>query len=141
MQVAFRVPSALTRPLSRAICQRRSLNLVFRSSKPVLFNPRSNVFRQGTPAGFSTSLPPRQEHKEDQVEVSSSSKTAKPSIRENIYTIPNILTVSRIFATPVLGWAILEGNYQLATGLLAYAGLTDLVRLPFLRELNWLIWF
>ncbi|TFK39757.1 CDP-alcohol phosphatidyltransferase-domain-containing protein, partial [Crucibulum laeve] len=51
----------------------------------------------------------------------------KPSIKENIYTIPNLLTVSRILACPVLGWSILENNFQLATGLLVYAGLTDLV--------------
>lgn len=48
--------------------------------------------------------------------------------KENIYTIPNVLTLSRIFACPVLGWSILEGNYHLASGLLVYAGLTDLVR-------------
>jgi len=52
----------------------------------------------------------------------------KPTIRENIYTIPNLLTASRIFACPILGWSILDGNYHLATGLLVYAGLTDLVR-------------
>ena len=48
-------------------------------------------------------------------------------LRENIYTIPNILTVSRIIACPVLGYAILDSNYAFATGLLVYAGLTDLV--------------
>jgi hypothetical protein len=51
----------------------------------------------------------------------------KPTIRENIYTLPNILTVSRILACPVLGWSILEGNFHFATTLLVYAGLTDLV--------------
>ncbi|KAF8902352.1 hypothetical protein CPB84DRAFT_1678882 [Gymnopilus junonius] len=51
----------------------------------------------------------------------------KPTLRENIYTLPNLLTLSRIFACPVLGWSILDGNYHLATGLLVYAGLTDLV--------------
>ncbi|KXN84256.1 putative cardiolipin synthase [Leucoagaricus sp. SymC.cos] len=48
-------------------------------------------------------------------------------MRENIYTIPNLLTVSRILACPVLGWSILNNDYYLATGLLVYAGLTDLV--------------
>ncbi|KAI0339571.1 hypothetical protein BDW22DRAFT_1361116 [Trametopsis cervina] len=48
-------------------------------------------------------------------------------VKENIYTIPNLLTVSRILACPVLGWAIVEDNFVLATSLLAYAGLTDLV--------------
>ena len=51
----------------------------------------------------------------------------KLKLRENIYTIPNILTVSRIIACPVLGYAILDSNYAFATGLLVYAGLTDLV--------------
>lgn len=53
----------------------------------------------------------------------------KPVLRENVCTIPNLLTVSRIIACPVLGWSILNGDYHLATGLLVYAGLTDLVRL------------
>ena len=59
-----------------------------------------------------------------------STPTPNPNIvklRENIYTIPNILTVSRIIACPVLGYAILDSNYAFATGLLVYAGLTDLV--------------
>ncbi|CAA7269242.1 unnamed protein product [Cyclocybe aegerita] len=55
------------------------------------------------------------------------SSKSKPTIRENIYTLPNILTLSRILACPVLGWSILDGNYYIATGLLVYGGLTDLV--------------
>ncbi|KAF8075139.1 CDP-alcohol phosphatidyltransferase-domain-containing protein [Lyophyllum atratum] len=52
--------------------------------------------------------------------------TGKPAMRENIYTLPNALTVSRIIACPILGWSILQGDFHLATGLLVYAGLTDL---------------
>ncbi|KAI0794277.1 CDP-alcohol phosphatidyltransferase-domain-containing protein [Fomes fomentarius] len=52
----------------------------------------------------------------------------KPLVtRENIYTIPNLLTVSRIIACPVLGLAIVNDNFYFATGLLVYAGLTDLI--------------
>ncbi|KAL1941189.1 hypothetical protein VTO73DRAFT_7401 [Trametes versicolor] len=54
-------------------------------------------------------------------------KAAAPIVRENIYTIPNLLTLSRIVACPVLGWAIVHDEFYLATGLLVYAGLTDLV--------------
>jgi cardiolipin synthase len=56
--------------------------------------------------------------------------SAPPSrpLRENIYTVPNLLTSSRILACPVLSWSILADNYHLATGILVYAGLTDLVR-------------
>ncbi|KAJ2995085.1 hypothetical protein NUW54_g7450 [Trametes sanguinea] len=50
-----------------------------------------------------------------------------PTIRENIYTIPNLLTLSRIAACPVLGWSIVNNDFYLATGILVYAGLTDLV--------------
>ena len=52
----------------------------------------------------------------------------KPTLRENIYTLPNFLTLSRIAACPILGWSILADDFVLATGLLAYAGITDLVR-------------
>jgi hypothetical protein len=51
----------------------------------------------------------------------------KPALRENIYTFPNLLTVSRIVACPALGWAILSDNYAAATGLLLYAGVSDWV--------------
>ncbi len=50
-----------------------------------------------------------------------------PSLRENIYTFPNLLTVSRIAACPALGWSILSDNYSAATCLLLYAGFTDWV--------------
>ncbi|KAI6097655.1 phosphatidyl synthase [Pisolithus croceorrhizus] len=49
------------------------------------------------------------------------------TLREDIYTVPNLLTMSRILACPVLGWSILQDNFYLATGLLVYAGLSDLV--------------
>lgn len=59
----------------------------------------------------------------------------KPTLRENIYTLPNVLTVSRILACPVLGWSVLEGDFVLSTALLLYASVTDLVCLLYLWEL------
>ncbi|KAL9473736.1 hypothetical protein ACSS6W_008116 [Trichoderma asperelloides] len=50
-----------------------------------------------------------------------------PSVHENIYTIPNFLTVTRIAASPVIGYLILQDANTWAVGLLAYAGLSDLV--------------
>lgn len=47
--------------------------------------------------------------------------------RENILTIPNLLCVTRSFLAPYIGYVIIQENYQLAIGLLAFAGLTDLV--------------
>lgn len=60
----------------------------------------------------------------------------KPTLRENIYTLPNILTVSRILACPVLGWSILEGDFVLSTALLLYASVTDLVCNLYFWELS-----
>ncbi|KAI9841969.1 MAG: hypothetical protein M1838_003329 [Thelocarpon superellum] len=46
---------------------------------------------------------------------------------ENIYTIPNILTISRLVAAPIIGYLVLHDQHAWALGLFAYAGLTDLV--------------
>lgn len=47
--------------------------------------------------------------------------------RENILTIPNLLCVARSFLAPYIGYMIIEEHYQLAIGLLIFAGITDLV--------------
>ncbi|KAJ7580263.1 CDP-alcohol phosphatidyltransferase-domain-containing protein [Mycena floridula] len=60
----------------------------------------------------------------------------KPTIRENIYTWPNLLTVSRIAACPVLGYCILQSDFHSATALLVYAGLTDLADGYLARRFN-----
>jgi hypothetical protein len=52
---------------------------------------------------------------------------ASPTIRENIYTIPNMLTVSRIISCPFLGYFIVNGKFVAATSLLFYAGVSDWV--------------
>lgn len=44
---------------------------------------------------------------------------------ENIYTVPNLLTASRLVAAPVIGYFIINDQYALATLLFAYAGVTD----------------
>jgi len=44
---------------------------------------------------------------------------------ENIYTIPNAITASRILACPFLGWSVLSGEFAVATGILVYAGVSD----------------
>jgi len=46
---------------------------------------------------------------------------------ENIYTIPNILTFTRLIAAPVIGYLVLHDYHAWAVGLFAYAGITDLV--------------
>ncbi|KAI0413719.1 CDP-alcohol phosphatidyltransferase-domain-containing protein [Xylaria grammica] len=46
---------------------------------------------------------------------------------ENIYTVPNLLTFSRLVAAPFIGYAILHDAYTLALGLFTYAGVSDLL--------------
>jgi len=47
--------------------------------------------------------------------------------RENIYNIPNLLTVSRLFAAPATAYLLLHDHHKWALALFAYAGITDLV--------------
>ncbi|KAK5648966.1 hypothetical protein RI129_003858 [Pyrocoelia pectoralis] len=47
--------------------------------------------------------------------------------RENIYTIPNFLCVSRILLSPYLGVLIIQAEFDIALGLLGVAAVTDLL--------------
>ncbi|KAL4874226.1 CDP-alcohol phosphatidyltransferase-domain-containing protein, partial [Aspergillus karnatakaensis] len=46
---------------------------------------------------------------------------------ENIYTVPNILTFSRLIAAPLVGYFLVYDYHATALALFAYAGITDLV--------------
>ncbi|KAI1078490.1 CDP-alcohol phosphatidyltransferase-domain-containing protein [Whalleya microplaca] len=46
---------------------------------------------------------------------------------ENIYTVPNLLTFSRLIAAPFIGYAILHDAHAWALGLFVYAGVSDLL--------------
>lgn len=59
--------------------------------------------------------------------IPASKEKGSIELHENIYTIPNLLTVSRILACPALGYFIVKGDFVLATGLLVYAGTTDFI--------------
>lgn len=50
--------------------------------------------------------------------------------RENIMTIPNMLTISRAVLSPYIGYVIVQGDFTLGMSLLAFAGITDLVSFP-----------
>ncbi|KAJ0173710.1 hypothetical protein K1T71_010859 [Dendrolimus kikuchii] len=47
--------------------------------------------------------------------------------REKMFTIPNVLCVTRIVMSPYLGYVILQENYYMAMGMLLFAGVTDLL--------------
>lgn len=46
---------------------------------------------------------------------------------ENIYTIPNLLTFSRLAVAPFIGYAIVHDAHAWAMGLFVYAGVSDLL--------------
>ena len=75
----------------------------------------------------------RTDHDPQPEEKNKPGVSEKPQVAgaEKIWTIPNLLTTSRILSCPALGYAILYDNFHVATGLLLYAGLTDLVRARF----------
>ncbi|KAH7122458.1 cardiolipin synthetase [Dendryphion nanum] len=55
-------------------------------------------------------------------------KSALPTSRhEQIWNIPNLLTFSRLFATPILGYLILQNHHLYAFTLFLYAGFSDLL--------------
>jgi len=55
-------------------------------------------------------------------------KENKPELKtENIMTIPNLLTVSRLALSPVLGYLILQQSYPTACALFVFTGITDLL--------------
>jgi cardiolipin synthase len=49
------------------------------------------------------------------------------SLHEDIYTLPNLLTLSRLVAAPFIGYFVLHEEHALALGLFVYAGISDLV--------------
>ncbi|EKV12247.1 hypothetical protein PDIG_45720 [Penicillium digitatum PHI26] len=55
------------------------------------------------------------------------SRIPLPTSHENIYTVPNILTLSRLLAAPVVGYLLVHNYHTAALSLFAYAGITDLV--------------
>ncbi|KAE8353531.1 CDP-alcohol phosphatidyltransferase-domain-containing protein [Aspergillus coremiiformis] len=55
------------------------------------------------------------------------SRIPLPSSHENIYTVPNILTFTRLVAAPLVGYFLVHDYHQAALALFAYAGITDLV--------------
>lgn len=55
------------------------------------------------------------------------SNISRLKTHENIYTLPNFLTVSRLIAAPIVGYLVVHDQHAWAVALFAYAGITDLV--------------
>ena len=50
-------------------------------------------------------------------------------VKEDIRTLPNFLTLTRLLISPVIGYLILNENYKVAFAAFCYAGFTDVVGL------------
>ncbi|XP_038066668.1 probable cardiolipin synthase (CMP-forming) isoform X2 [Patiria miniata] len=48
-------------------------------------------------------------------------------MKENIFTIPNLLSTTRLVMSPVLGYLVIQESYTLGACLFAVAGITDLL--------------
>ncbi|KAF2474239.1 uncharacterized protein BDR25DRAFT_340787 [Lindgomyces ingoldianus] len=66
-----------------------------------------------------------------------SAKIPLPALRhENIYNLPNFLTFSRLLATPLIGYFIVQEHHLYAFSLFAYASITDILDGYFARKYN-----
>eukprot|EP00160_Parvularia_atlantis_P018956 Unigene7226_Nuclearia_a/m.22185 Unigene7226_Nuclearia_a/g.22185 ORF Unigene7226_Nuclearia_a/g.22185 Unigene7226_Nuclearia_a/m.22185 type:complete len:281 (-) Unigene7226_Nuclearia_a:60-902(-) len=68
---------------------------------------------------------PVQQPKHDQLQQQE--QPQRPQRRERVLNLPNLLSLSRICATPVLGFLVVDGHYSAALGLFVAAGVTDLL--------------
>lgn len=91
----------------------QSLNLYSRAFSVTSFLRSAPSPAPPTPTPSTPPPPPEQEKKEDS------------ELHESPYTLPNALTLARIVACPFLGWAIVKGDFAVATGILAASGITD----------------
>ena len=48
--------------------------------------------------------------------------------QENIFTVPNVLSVGRIILSPALGYFVVSESYKLALTFFVLAGVSDMVR-------------
>ncbi|RKF79495.1 putative cardiolipin synthase [Golovinomyces cichoracearum] len=98
--------SSITAVRARPLSQQTQLRYL----KPKIFNSINNVAREV-----------------DEKCKTSIKNLASRSQREYIYTLPNILTFSRLFAAPIIGYLVLHDHHTWAISLFTYAGITDLI--------------
>ncbi|KAJ6782909.1 hypothetical protein PWT90_04898 [Aphanocladium album] len=100
---------------------------------PLLSDLSRNSSKSPTPPKSQSSSGSREESQirtssEPKSEVTKASNPlSDPTLHEDIYTLPNILTFSRLVAAPFIGYFVLHDSHAWAAGLLAYAGVTDLL--------------
>jgi cardiolipin synthase len=102
------------------------LSFVTTTPRPRLFNQRQS---------YSTDKGPEKEEEKSGGEKKSLTKkiinaaqaAAAKTTHENIYTIPNMLTIGRLFTAPVIGYLVVHHQTAWAFGLFALSCVTDLL--------------
>ncbi|GAA5904348.1 cardiolipin synthase [Sporobolomyces salmoneus] len=133
--------------LSRTVTSRQTFPSFFSTSSaarlPSLLSRSSTLAATRTPLRISTLIQPRRFYSTPPPTPSSSSSeppssSPSPTLtkHENIYTIPNALTLARILSCPLIGWYIVKGELGIATSLLFVAGVSDLVDGYLARKYN-----
>ncbi|KAJ5107684.1 hypothetical protein N7456_004359 [Penicillium angulare] len=107
--------------------------------------PASRILVLGSSRRWTSSKTPDDQNKpESKPEVSKTTAAAKRLLsklpiaktRENIYTIPNFLTFTRLLAAPAVGYLLVHNYHAAALSLFAYAGITDMVDGYIARKYN-----
>ncbi|UNI16257.1 Cardiolipin synthase (CMP-forming) [Purpureocillium takamizusanense] len=89
--------------------------------------PSSSSPRPSPIPAKPTPKPPSRDAPDSQPRVVSLADAKGDVLHEDIYTIPNFLTLTRLIAAPVIGYLVLHDTHAWAVGLFAYAGVTDLL--------------
>ncbi|KAJ5475878.1 hypothetical protein N7475_001607 [Penicillium sp. IBT 31633x] len=99
--------------------------------KPNCLQPRLNSPSYFIQQRWSGSKSPEEDktpvQNEDSKKKTILSRIPLPTSHENIYTVPNILTFTRLLAAPMVGYLLVHNYHTAALSLFAYAGITDLV--------------
>jgi cardiolipin synthase len=109
----FYVPAL---PITVLACPSRT-TCIHMTTSPLSNPPMLIMFQQRLPASTSAKLA---------TTLKCTLKLDKPR-HEQIYNIPNMLTFSRLIATPVVGYLIIHDQHLYAFSLFAYAAFSDLL--------------
>jgi len=60
-------------------------------------------------------------------DIKETKSKVRDTIKENVWTIPNMLCMTRIVLSPYLGYLIVNGNFEYALSFVAVASVTDLI--------------
>ncbi|KAM7172895.1 DNA helicase MCM8 isoform 2-T3 [Macrochelys suwanniensis] len=114
---------------------RRLRLLLLRAPSPAPLSPERlasggrgpvSARRRPLPAG-GESPQPRRRSDGEAGPPRDAARRGSSELYENPWTIPNILSLARIGLSPVLGYLIVEENFNIALGVFALAGITDLL--------------